>query len=47
MAKDAQPPQGAQPQKKENDADKKTPGRPQKPDDQKSEKTIRNKEAMS
>ena len=40
IAKDSQSPQGAQPQKKEN-------GRPQKPDDQKSEKTIRNKEAMS
>lgn len=47
MAKDTQPAQGAQPKEKENDADKKTPGRPQKPDDQKSEKTIRNKEAMS
>ena len=30
-----------------NPAEKKQPGRPSKPDDQKSEKTIQNREAMS
>jgi len=36
-----------EPNKEGNPVEKKSAGRPAKPDDQKSEKTIKNKEAMS